>query len=344
MIRCWLNPTRHTDSPNQVWPAAGFPQTCRHFSLIHRFAWKTPYPFAARNPWPMFSQPELVLIAQLLAEPGVTDLVFNGHEHAAVLRQNRWSSVASQFESEEQLARAAKLLIEKSGKRLDLSQPFASANFEKVRVHALLASAVNEKTHLSIRVHASRDVALQQWLSVNRISSELSAQLRQVLASKEGFLISGSAGAGKTTLLRALLCEVEAERIITIEDTAELQLSSQSCVSLLAREANIEGRGEISLNQLLIESLRMRPDRIVIGEVRSAELITLLQASSSGHSAAATIHAASIEQVAGRIESIAISCGVEPRQVARLALNSIRWLVHISNAAGQRSLEIRRNG
>jgi len=113
---------------------------------------------------------------------------------------------------------------------------------------------------------------------------------------------------------------------------------------LLAREANIEGRGEISLNQLLIESLRMRPDRIVIGEVRSTELITLLQASSSGHSAAATIHAASIDQVAGRIESIAIGSEVEPRQVVRLALNSIRWLVHISNAAGQRSLEIRRNG
>jgi pilus assembly protein CpaF len=271
-------------------------------------------------------------------------LVFNGHEHAAVLRQNRWSSVASQFESEDQLARAARLLIEKSGKRIDLAHPFASANLEKVRVHALIASAVNEKTHLSIRVHASREVALQQWLSVNRISAEVAAQLREVISSKESFLISGSAGAGKTTLLRALLCEVEAERIITIEDTAELQLDSQSCVSLLAREANIEGRGEISLNQLLIESLRMRPDRIVIGEVRSTELITLLQASSSGHSAAATIHASSIDQVAGRIESIAVGSGVEPRQVVRLALNSIRWLVHISNAAGQRSLEIRRNG
>jgi len=292
----------------------------------------------------MFSQPELVPIAQLLAEPGVTDLVFNGHEHAAVLRQNCWSSVASQFQSEEQLARAVKLLVEAAGKRIDLSHPFASANLEKVRVHALLASAVNKKTHLSIRVHASRDVALQQWLNVNRISSELSARLREVVTSKESFLISGSAGAGKTTLLRALLCEVESERIITIEDTAELQLGSKSCVSLVVREANIEGRGEISLNQLLIESLRMRPDRLVIGEVRSAELITLLQASSSGHSAAATIHAASIEQVPARIESIAIGAAAEPKQVVRLAVNSIRWLVHISNADGRRSIEIRRNG
>jgi pilus assembly protein CpaF len=266
------------------------------------------------------------------------------HMHAAVLRQDRWNPVPSGFDSEEQLSQAAKMLISLAGKRIDLAQPFASANLEKVRVHAMLASSVNSRTHLSIRVHASREVALQQWLSVNRVSSEVSARLREVVTSKESFLISGSAGAGKTTLLRALLCEVESERIITIEDTAELQLGSKSCVSLVAREANIEGRGKISLNQLLIESLRMRPDRLVIGEVRSAELITLLQASSSGHSAAATIHAASIEQVPARIESIAIGVAAEPKQVVRLAVSSIRWLVHISNADGRRSIEIRRNG
>jgi pilus assembly protein CpaF len=186
-------------------------------------------------------------------------------------------------------------------------------------------------------------VALSQWLFFNRISTDQASLLKQMLESKESFLVSGSAGAGKTTLLRALLGEVETQRIITIEDTAELQLGSQSCVALIAREANVEGRGEITLNQLLIESLRMRPDRIVIGEVRSAELITLLQASSSGHSAAATMHATSIDQVFDRIESIAISSTADARQVVHLARNTIRWHVHISVAASKRTLEIRRN-
>ena len=291
----------------------------------------------------MFSQPELAPITRLLAETGVTDLVFNGHRHAAVLRQDRWNPVPSGFDSEEQLSQAAKMLISLGGKRIDLAQPFASANLEKVRVHAILASSVNSRTHLSIRVHASREVALSQWLSFNRISADQASLLKQMLESQASFLVSGSAGAGKTTLLRALLGEVETQRIITIEDTAELQLGSQSCVALIAREANVEGRGEITLNQLLIESLRMRPDRIVIGEVRSAELITLLQASSSGHSAAATMHATSIDQVFNRIESIAISSTADARQVVDLARNTIRWLVHISVAASKRTLEIRRN-
>ena len=295
------------------------------------------------NSWPMFTQPELAPIARLLAESGVSDLVFNGYSYAAVLRHNRWSPVESGFESEEQLAAAAKLLVSLGGRQIDLAHPFASTNLDKVRVHAMLASAVNRQTHLSIRVHASRDLALSQWLGVNQVTQAQTQQLRQVLDSRESFLISGSAGAGKTTLLRAMLSENSSERIITIEDTVELQLLSQDCVSLVAREPNSEGRGEITLNQLLIESLRMRPDRIVIGEVRSLELVTLLQASSSGHCAAATIHAASIEQVSARIESIATASLFEPQQIARLAKSSIAWLIHVSIQGARRCLEIRRN-
>jgi pilus assembly protein CpaF len=291
----------------------------------------------------MFTQPELMPIARLLAESGVSDLVFNGYAHASVLRHNRWSPVQSGFENEEQLAAAAKLLVSLGGRQIDLAHPFASANLDKVRVHAMLASAVNLQTHLSIRVHASRDLALSQWLGVNQIAQAQAQLLRQVLESRESFLISGSAGAGKTTLFRALLSENSSERIITIEDTAELQLLSKDCVSLVAREPNVEGRGEITLNQLLIESLRMRPDRIVVGEVRSVELVTLLQASSSGHCAAATIHATSIEHVSARIESIATASQFEPQQIASLAKSTIPWLIHVSSQGSRRCLEIRRN-
>ena len=291
----------------------------------------------------MFTQPELAPIVRLLAESGVSDLVFNGFSHAAVLRKNQWSTMPSGFRCEADLATAAKLLVSIDGKQIDLAHPFASVNLEKIRVHAMLASAVNPRTHLSIRVHAARDLALGQWLAVNQVSPEQTQQLHQVLESKESFLISGSAGAGKTTLLRALLCEKTAERIITIEDTAELQLPSNSCVSLVAREPNVEGRGAITLNQLLVESLRMRPDRIVIGEVRSLELMTLLQASSAGHSASATIHAASINQVSARIEAIATASSIEPIHAANLAKRSIAWLIHISCEGSRRFLEIQRN-
>ena len=292
----------------------------------------------------MFSEPELMPISRMLAETGVTDLVINGHQYAAVLQNGKWKSVASGYAQPGDLDLAARLLISLGGRRVDLARPFASVDIgAKFRVHALLASAVNANTHISIRVHAPREVALNQWLAVNKISTQQSNQLKAILNSRESFLISGAAGAGKTTLLRALLGEVNAERIITIEDTAELQINSQVSVALVAREPNVEGRGEITLNQLLVEALRMRPDRIVVGEVRSIELVTLLQASSSGHSAAATIHANSLNQVLDRIESVAIASQRSPKHLAQLAQKSIRWFIHLTVENSMRTIEIARN-
>jgi pilus assembly protein CpaF len=292
----------------------------------------------------MFSEPELMPISRMLAETGVADLVINGHQYAAVLQNGKWKTVASGYSQPSDLDSAARLLISLGGRRLDLARPFASVDIgAKFRVHALLASAVNPNTHISIRVHAPREVALNQWLAVNKISTQQAHQLKAILNSRESFLISGSAGSGKTTLLRALMGEVSAERIITIEDTAELQINSQVSVALVAREPNVEGRGEITLNQLLVEALRMRPDRIVVGEVRSTELVTLLQASSSGHSAAATIHANSLNQVLDRIESVAIAAQHVPKHLAQLAKKSIRWFIHLTVENSLRNIEIARN-
>jgi pilus assembly protein CpaF len=292
----------------------------------------------------MFNQPQLQPLAALLAQTGVTDLVINGHGFAAVLVGGGWQVVGSGYESEVGVAEAARLLVGMASKQIDFAHPFASADLDsKFRVHVLLASAVNPKTHISIRVHARREVSLQQLRHVGAFSGEQFALLKQIVASRETFLISGSAGAGKTTLLRAMLNEVEHERIVTIEDVAELQLASSSVVSLVARESNLEGKGEISLNQLLIESLRMRADRIVIGEVRSAELITLLQASSSGHSAASTLHANSLSQVAQRVQSIAVANSIDPKLASELVNSAVTWRIHINKSANQRSIEIRRS-
>jgi pilus assembly protein CpaF len=140
-----------------------------------------------------------------------------------------------------------------------------------------------------------------------------------------------------------MLNEAEHERIVTIEDVAELQLASSSVVSLVAREANLEGKGAVSLNQLLIESLRMRPDRIVVGEVRSAELMTLLQASSSGHCAASTLHANSITHVNQRVQSIAVANSVDAALALALLNSGVTWRIHMCKSSTRRSIEITRN-
>ena len=292
----------------------------------------------------MFTQPELAPISRMLAETGVTDLVINGFDSAAVLVGGSWRRVESGFGNESEVDQAARLLISIGGRQVDLARPFGNVDIDgKLRVHVLLASAVNPKTHISIRVHAAREVALEQLAKVGMISIQQLAQLRQILASGESFLISGSAGAGKTTLLRAMLVELTHERIITIEDLAELCLPSTDCVSLVARTANVEGRGEITLQHLLTESLRMRPDRIVVGELRAGELLVLLQAINTGHSAAATIHANSISQVRQRLESIALANSVSAEAANALFANSIDWLIHISVSDARRSIEIRCN-
>jgi pilus assembly protein CpaF len=292
----------------------------------------------------MFSQPELAPISRMLAEPGVTDLVVNGHEHASVLVGGRWRGILSGFESEEDLASAAKLLIALGGRQVDRAHPFGNVDLNgRLRVHVLLGSLVNKKTHISIRVHLGRKIALEQLQQIGMITESQLLSLRSIVEKRESFLISGSAGAGKTTFLRAMLDAVAGERIITIEDIAELQLESNDHVALVARDANLEGAGALSLQQLLIEALRMRPDRIVVGEVRSLELLTLLQAANTGHSVAASIHANSISQVHERISSIAISQGVNAQEANSLVAKSIDWLIHISNLDGKRLIEIRRN-
>ncbi len=322
--------------------APGSPNLAPLF-LIPRFARKSHSPTYLGDPWQMFTQPELQPISRMLAEPGVSDLVINGCGHAAVLVGSRWRQVDAGFADPESVDVAARLLIAIGGRQIDLAHPFANVDIGgKLRVHAMLASAVNSKTHISIRVHAARQVALEQLAQIKMLSAAQLKLLRTILTKRESFLISGSAGSGKTTLLRSMLGEIAAERIITIEDVAELQLESASCVSLCSREPNVEGKGQITLQQLLVESLRMRPDRIVIGEVRSAELITLMQAVNTGHCASATIHANSANQVRDRIIGIAVASGFNGADTWQQFANSVDWLIHIENKSGVRAVEIRR--
>jgi len=291
----------------------------------------------------MFSQPILRNLGSLLAEAGVTDLVCNGSGHTQVLRGGRWFSVSNPFDNEDDLAEAARVLVAEGGRQLDQAHPFANVTlFGRVRIHALLASAVNSKTHLSLRVHGERPYGLAQLVQIGMLSAEESTSLSRIIQSRESFLISGSSGSGKTTLLRAMLMTAPIERIIAIEDVAELHLETATFVSLQSRNANIEGRGEINLQELLTESLRMRPDRIVVGEVRGAELITLLQAINTGHASGATIHANSIGEVSKRLLAIAHTAGLGEAALNALVRSSLNWLIHIDCIDAKRKVTIRK--
>jgi len=291
----------------------------------------------------MFTQPALQNLGSLLVEPGVTDLVCNGSDHTQVLRAGRWFSVSNPFSGEEQLSEAAQLLVAEGGRQLDQAHPFANVTlYGRVRVHALLASAVNPKTHLSLRVHGERPFGLAQLVQIGMLTIEDLAALTRIIEARESFLISGASGSGKTTLLRAMLMLAPAERTIAIEDVAELNLESATFVSLQSRNANVEGRGEINLQTLLTETLRMRPDRIVVGEIRGSELITLLQAINTGHASGATIHANSIGEVSKRLLAIAHTAGLGEAALNALVRSSLNWLIHIDCIDAKRKVTLRK--
>ena len=291
----------------------------------------------------MFTLPSLRSLGVLLADPGVTDLVCNGHQHTQVLRAGKWITVPNPFSSEQALGDAARELIAEGGRQLDQAHPFGNVTLlGRVRVHALLGSAINPDTHLSIRVHGERPFALQQLAQLGMLTAEDLRQLQQIVLARESFLISGSSGSGKTTLLRAMLMLVPDERILAIEDVAELNLEVPTFVSMQSRNANVEGRGEINLQTLLTESLRMRPDRIVVGEVRGAELITLLQAINTGHASGATIHANSITEVSKRMLAISHTAGLGEAALNALVRSSLNWLIHIDCIDANRRITIRK--
>lgn len=248
----------------------------------------------------------------LLTMPGVTDILVNGYQQVWVQRSSRaLESVVSPFQSEGQLAALAQQIIGLGGRHVDQANPFADVVVDGIRVHAAIGSVCNPKTHLSIRSHRERLFGLDQLADFGMFGLRELGFFRQMLAARQNFIIAGPTGSGKTTLLRALLAECVAERVIALEDVAEIGLPTPNFVSLQTRQANIEGKGEVNLDRLVREALRMRPDRLAIGEVRGIELLTLLQAMNTGHSGAgATIHANSIADVPSRLQSIVSAGGL----------------------------------
>ena len=240
----------------------------------------------------------------------------------------------------EAIDRLARELIAAGGRHIDELCPFADVRLgDGIRVHAVLPPVAGAGAAVSIRLPAAVRPGFEDLVSGGLCDPATARLLRSSIARRSNLLITGATGSGKTTLLAALLDLVDpGERIITIEDVAELRLRHPHVVSLEARQANGEGVGALGVDRLLRETLRMRPDRLVLGECRGAETATLLEAMNTGHDGGAgTLHASGLAEVPARLEMLGRLAGLDAESVARQAASAIQLVVHVARGpAGHR--------
>lgn len=274
-------------------------------------------------------------LLELVVDPEVRDVVISGN-FCAIDRGHGLEETASPF-SEAELEGELRQLAFEAGVRCDIAKPVADIAFDRYRIHAVLPHGVSIAPQLSLRVHPESHFRLRDLTDQGGLCKRWGSWLRSALNDQKTIVFSGATGSGKTTLLRAVLMETS-ERVISIEQTPELRLAPPA-VQLFSREANQEGVGEITLSELVTHSLRMRPDRLVIGEVRSSEFGALLQAISNGHRGSmTTLHATSLAQVADRLLILGQLSGLSCELTSMLVANSIDYVVQLSRES--RELEV----
>ncbi len=274
-------------------------------------------------------------LLELIDDPAVTDICLSSGR--TLVDSGSGLKTAEKLAlTESELSMLAKDLIELGGRRLDQANPFADVSLPGgLRVHAVLKSACTDSTLLSIRLHSTNPMTLESLLNGGFATSAQSELIQEIAGSRQSFLISGATGTGKTTLLRAMLQEKD-ERVIAVEDVSELFGANIIC--LQTKPKNIEGQGEITLEDLVRQALRMRPDRICIGEVRGEELVPMLQALNTGHRGATTLHANSLEQVPERLLSIAAQQQINETTLSRLVASAFDWVIALSVEQGARRI------
>ena len=267
----------------------------------------------------------------LLAQPGITDVLVNGPDSVWLDRGRGLERSAVRFADEAAVRRLAQRLATAAGRRLDDAQPFVDAALpDGTRLHAVLPPLVVSPT-LSLRVLARERFDLTALVARGSMPAAIGELLAAVVAARLAFVVTGGTGSGKTTLLGALLAAVPSdERTLVIEDVAELAIDHPHVVRLLARPANVEGAGEVGLRELVRQALRMRPDRLVVGEFRGAEMVELLVALNTGHDGgAATLHANSAVDVPSRLLALGALGGLPGAAVAALAASALDLVVHL---------------
>ena len=252
-------------------------------------------------------------LEEVLADPTVEEVMVNGHDRVYVERAGRIERTEIRFPSEQALRDAIERILTALGRRVDELSPMVDARLEDgSRVHVVIPPLAVDGPSMSIRRFTAVRPGPAELVELGTITPQLHDELAAAVGARRSILVSGGTGSGKTTLLNALSAFVDAdERVITIEDAAELRLRQPHVVRLESRPANVEGRGKVTIRDLLRGALRMRPDRIVIGEVRGAEALDLLMALNTGHEGAlSTVHANSPEDALRRIETLALMAGV----------------------------------
>lgn len=274
-------------------------------------------------------------IQRLLDDDDVSEIMVNHPTQIFVERKGKLTLADESFSSEDQLRRVIERIVGKVGRRIDESSPLVDARLtDGSRVNAVIPPLAVRGSSLTIRKFAKKALSIQDLINYGSLSPDLAELLELCVRGRLNILVSGGTGTGKTTLLNVLSSFIpEDERIVTIEDAIELKLQQAHVVQLEARPANIEGRGEVTIRDLVKNSLRMRPDRVVIGECRSGEALDMLQAMNTGHDGSiSTLHANSPRDCIARLETLVLMAGMDlPLRAIREQIGSaVDMIVQIS--------------
>ena len=278
-------------------------------------------------------------LTELLELPGVTDVLVDGPDRVLIDRGFGLEQTSVRFESDDAVRRLAVRLAASVGRRLDDAMPFVDARLASgVRLHAILSPLADPGTCISLRVPADRTFTFEQWVESGSLAAPMAQILQRVILTRQAFLVSGGTGSGKTTLLASLLGLVPAdERLLIVEDSRELNPTHPACVRLEGRAANSEGAGRVAMTDLVRQALRMRPDRLVVGEIRGAEICDLLMAMNTGHEGGCgTVHANSAGDILPRLEALAALGGMDRAALHAQAASALRLVVHVKKGADRK--------
>jgi pilus assembly protein CpaF len=281
-------------------------------------------------------------LEEVVADDAVTDVLVNGDGAVWVDRGRGVERSSVDVGDPVEVRRLAMRLAGLAGRRLDDAAPFVDGLLpDGSRLHALLPPLVEGGAHISIRVPRQRHRGLDDLVALGMLTRSEAVRLREAVAHRRSIIVSGGTGSGKTTLLAALLACVPArERILLVEDVTEMSVAHPHTVRLQGRAANAEGAGRVTLEELVRQALRMRPDRLVVGEVRGAEVRELLMALNTGHEGGCgTVHANRAADVPARLEALGGLGGADPQVVRAQALLGIDLVVHLRRGASGRRVE-----
>jgi pilus assembly protein CpaF len=274
-------------------------------------------------------------IERYLDDPSVSEIMVNGTEGVYIERDGQLEETDAQFFSEQHVLRVIDRIVAPLGRRIDESSPMVDARLpDGSRVNAVIGPLAIDGPQLTIRKFTQRVLTLDDLVQLGTLNEQVGEFLSACVVGRMNILVSGGTGSGKTTLLNVLSSMIpERERIVTIEDAAELRLQQRHVIRLESRPPNIEGRGEVRARELVRNALRMRPDRIVVGEVRGAEALDMLQAMNTGHDGSlSTLHANSPRDALARVETMVLMAGFDlpVRAIREQAASAIDLLVHIT--------------